>query len=115
MLSDLRLALVEQRLRRQPAALDGVEGAEVATAAVQGVDGLAAYFGRYLPQLVLACLVPVAVLVRTATVDVESALIMLATLPLVPRVHVADRACRPSAGRASGGTPCSGSRRISWM
>ena len=83
-LSDLRLALVEQRLRRQPAALDGVEGAEVATAAVQGVDGLAAYFGRYLPQLVLACLVPVAVLVRTATVDVESALIMLATLPLVP-------------------------------
>ena len=83
-LSDLRLALVEQRLRRQPAGLDGVEGAEVATAAVQGVDGLAAYFGRYLPQLVLACLVPVAVLVRTATVDVESALIMLATLPLVP-------------------------------
>ena len=83
-LSDLRLALVEQRLRSQPAALDGVEGAEVATAAVQGVDGLAAYFGRYLPQLVLACVVPVAVLVRTATIDIESALIMLATLPLVP-------------------------------
>src|SRR5947207_15820053 len=54
LLSDLRLALVERRLRSHPAALDGAEGAEIATAAVQGVDGLAAYFGRYLPQLVLA-------------------------------------------------------------
>ena len=54
-LSELRLALVERRLRSQPAALDGVEGGEVAAAAVQGIDGLEAYFARYLPQLVLAC------------------------------------------------------------
>ena len=53
-------------------------------AAVQGVDGLEAYFARYLPQVVLACLVPVSVLVLVATIDVESALLMLATLPLVP-------------------------------
>src|SRR4051794_30632145 len=61
-LSELRLALVERRLRAQPAALDGAESAEIVAAAVQGVDGLEAYFGRYLPQVVLACLVPVAVL-----------------------------------------------------
>jgi ATP-binding cassette, subfamily C, bacterial CydD len=83
-LSELRLALVERRLRAQPAALDGAESAEIAAAAVQGVDGLEAYFGRYLPQVVLACLVPVAVLGWAAWIDVESALIMLVTLPLVP-------------------------------
>jgi thiol reductant ABC exporter CydD subunit len=83
-LSELRLALVECRLRSQPAALDGAESAEIAAAAVQGVEGLEAYFGRYLPQAVLACLVPIAVLAWAAWIDVESALIMLVTLPLVP-------------------------------
>ena len=83
-LSDLRLAFVHGRLRSHPAALDGTEGAEIATAAVQGVDGLAAYFGRYLPQLVLACMVPPAVLIWVAAIDPESALLMLATVPLVP-------------------------------
>jgi ATP-binding cassette, subfamily C, bacterial CydD len=83
-LSELRLAVVERRLRTQPAALDRAEGGEIATAAVQGVDALEAYFARYLPQVVLACVVPVAVLLWVAPVDLESALIMLLTLPLVP-------------------------------
>ena len=83
-LSELRLAVVERRLRTQPAALDGTEGAALATAAVQGVDGLTAYFARYLPQVVLACAVPAAVLVYVATIDLTSVAIMLATLPLVP-------------------------------
>ena len=63
---------------------DGTEAAEIAVAAVDGVDGLAAYFGRYLPQLVLACVVPLAVLAWVAVVDLETAAIMLVTLPLVP-------------------------------
>jgi thiol reductant ABC exporter CydD subunit len=83
-LSDLRLALVERRLRAQPAALDGVEGGEIAAASVQGVDALEAYFARYLPQVVLACVVPVLVLAWVGRIDLESALIMLLTLPLVP-------------------------------
>jgi thiol reductant ABC exporter CydD subunit len=83
-LSELRLALVDRRLRAEPAALDGTASAEVAAAAVQGVDGLGAYFARYLPQVVLACLVPLAVLGLVAWIDLESALIMLVTLPLVP-------------------------------
>jgi ATP-binding cassette, subfamily C, bacterial CydD len=83
-LSELRLALVEHRLRAQPAALDGTGSGEIAAAAVHGVEGLEAYFGRYLPQAVLACFVPLAVLVWVAAIDLTSALIMLATLPLVP-------------------------------
>jgi thiol reductant ABC exporter CydD subunit len=83
-LSELRLALVERRLRAQPAALDGAEGGEIAAAAVQGVAGLEAYFARYLPQVVLAAIVPVVVLGWVAAIDLGSALLMLITLPLVP-------------------------------
>jgi ATP-binding cassette subfamily C protein CydD len=51
---------------------------------LRGQDALDAYFARYLPQLVLACLVPVAVLIRVAFADWISALVILATLPLIP-------------------------------
>jgi ATP-binding cassette, subfamily C, bacterial CydD len=83
-LSKLRLELVERRLRGQPAALDGAESAEVATSAVGGVDALETTFARYLPQVVLAVTVPVAVLVLVASIDLVSAGVMLLTLPLVP-------------------------------
>jgi ATP-binding cassette, subfamily C, bacterial CydD len=83
-LSELRLELVARRLRAQPAALDGVTGGEISAAGIQGVDALAAYFGRYLPQVVLACIVPLAVIGWVAAIDLTSALIMLVTLPLVP-------------------------------
>ncbi len=83
-LSQLRRSLVEQRVRRQPVALDGAEAGEIVAASVQGIDGLEAYFARYLPQVVLACLVPVVVLAWVGSVDLESALVMLLTLPLVP-------------------------------
>jgi ATP-binding cassette, subfamily C, bacterial CydD len=83
-LATLRLELVERRLRDRPAALDGAESAEVATAAVTGVDALETTFARYLPQAVLAVTVPLAVLVFVATIDLVSAALMLLTLPLVP-------------------------------
>jgi ATP-binding cassette, subfamily C, bacterial CydD len=83
-LSELRLALVRRRLRDQPFALDGVEAGEVTASAVQGVDGLEAYFARYLPQVVLASIIPLAVLAWVGTIDLTSAGVMLLTLPLVP-------------------------------
>ena len=83
-MSQLRLELVGRRLSDSPTAADGAESGELATAAVQGVDALEAYFARYLPQLVLAALVPVAVLAWTVVVDRTSALIMALTLPLIP-------------------------------
>src|SRR4051812_41052563 len=83
-LSELRLALVAKRLRAQPTAADGAESAEIATVAVQGIEGLESYFARYLPQAILASVVPLLVIGWVAFVDVEAALIMLLTLPLVP-------------------------------
>jgi thiol reductant ABC exporter CydD subunit len=83
-LSELRLELVERRLRDQPGSLDGTESGEIAASAVQGVDALEAYFGRYLPQVVLAVMVPIAVLSWVGMIDPASAGLMLLTLPLVP-------------------------------
>ena len=83
-LSGLRRAVLERRLRCQPLALDGVESGEMTASTVQGVDGLEAYFARYLPQVVLAAVVPVAVLAWVASIDLTSAGVMLLTLPLVP-------------------------------
>jgi len=83
-LSELRLALVEQRLRTQPIAVDGRSTAEISAAAVQGIESLESYFARYLPQAVLASIVPIMVIAWAGFVDLEAALIMLITLPLVP-------------------------------
>jgi ATP-binding cassette, subfamily C, bacterial CydD len=83
-LSGLRMEVVERRLRDQPSALDGSASAEVATTAVDGAAALETTFARYLPQLVLAVVVPAAVLVLVAAIDPVSAGVMLLTLPLVP-------------------------------
>jgi ATP-binding cassette, subfamily C, bacterial CydD len=83
-LSGLRLGLIERRLRHEPTALDGTEAGEITASAVQGVDSLEAYFARYLPQVVLAVTVPLAVLAWVVRIDAASAGVMLLTLPLVP-------------------------------
>ena len=83
-LSELRLALVQRRLSAQPTAADGTEAGEIAAAAVHGVQALEAYFARYLPQVLLAAIAPVAVVGWVAAIDLESASIMALTLPLVP-------------------------------
>jgi ATP-binding cassette, subfamily C, bacterial CydD len=83
-LSELRLALVEKRLRAQPLSTDGRATGEIAALTVEGIEDLEGYFARYLPQAVLASVVPIVVVVWVATVDLTAALIMLLTLPLVP-------------------------------
>lgn len=83
-LSELRLTLVEKRVRAQPIPTDGTDGGEITAVAVQGIEALEGYFARYLPQVVLASIVPFLVIAWAAIVDLESALIMLLTLPLVP-------------------------------
>ena len=83
-LSELRLTLATRRIRTQPLAVDGASGAEITTVSVQGTEALEGYFARYLPQVVLASIVPFLVIVWVAFLDVEAAVIMLVTLPLVP-------------------------------
>ena len=82
--SQLRRRLAAQVLHLGPAWLGGQRTGEIATLATRGLDALDPYFARYLPQLVLACLVPLAVAVRVALADWISALIIVVTLPLIP-------------------------------
>ncbi len=82
--SQLRRALVARSLRLGPVWLGGQRAGEITTLATRGLDGLDSYFARYLPQLVLAVLVPIAVLARVAAADWISALLIAVTLPLIP-------------------------------
>ena len=82
--SQLRRKLVAASLRLGPAWLADQQVGEIATLSGKGLDALDPYFARYLPQLVLACLVPVAVLVRVTVADWLSGVIIVATLPLIP-------------------------------
>ncbi|MEU0562948.1 thiol reductant ABC exporter subunit CydD [Dactylosporangium sp. NPDC006015] len=60
------------------------DSGKVAVLATRGLDALDAYFARYLPQLVLAALVPVIVLARIAPADLVAAGTIALTLPLIP-------------------------------
>ncbi|MFJ5799315.1 thiol reductant ABC exporter subunit CydD [Streptomyces decoyicus] len=57
---------------------------ELTALATRGIDALDDYFARYLPQLGLAVVVPLAVLARIVTGDWISALTIVLTLPLIP-------------------------------
>src|SRR3954463_2509536 len=46
-LSELRLALVEKRLRAQPTAADGAESAEIAEVVGPGSEGFGKFFARF--------------------------------------------------------------------
>lgn len=50
----------------------------------RGIDGLDAYFARYLPQLVLTMILPPVIGVVILTQDLTAALIVLVTVPLIP-------------------------------
>ncbi|HKD96457.1 MAG TPA: thiol reductant ABC exporter subunit CydD [Micromonosporaceae bacterium] len=82
--SRLRRDLLGHALDLGPRWLAGERTGELTALVTRGTDGLDAYLGRYLPQLVLAVTVPVAALVALVDADPLSALIVAATLPLIP-------------------------------
>ncbi|WP_328670179.1 thiol reductant ABC exporter subunit CydD [Streptomyces sp. NBC_00328] len=82
--SELRGRLVERAASLGPGWLSGQRTGSLVALATRGVDALDDYFSRYLPQLGLALVVPVAVLARIVTEDWVSAAIIVGTLPLIP-------------------------------
>ncbi|WP_149361634.1 thiol reductant ABC exporter subunit CydD [Lolliginicoccus suaedae] len=77
--SDVLDAVAELPPRRRAETRD-----EAALLVTRGLDGLIPYLSGYLPTLVLAVLVPPAVLVTIALHDLTAAIIIAVTLPLVP-------------------------------
>lgn len=82
--SELRQRLLERAAGLGPGWLSGQRSGSLAALATRGVDALDDYFARYLPQLGLAVVVPVAVLARIVTEDWVSAAVIVVTLPLIP-------------------------------
>jgi len=82
--SQLRRKLTGHSLRLGPAWLGRQQPGQIAALATRGLDGLDPWFARYLPQLVLSVLVPVAVLATVIAVDWISGLVIAITLPLIP-------------------------------
>jgi ATP-binding cassette, subfamily C, bacterial CydD len=75
----LARALLIDRPGRRPSERTG----ELAAAAVQGVDSLESYFAGYLPSLVLATVVPIAVLIWVVPVDLIAAIALAVTVPIL--------------------------------
>ncbi|WP_066951845.1 thiol reductant ABC exporter subunit CydD [Streptomyces lushanensis] len=82
--SELRGQLLERATALGPGWLSGQRTGSLVALATRGVDALDDYFARYLPQLGLAVVVPVAVLARIVTEDWVSAAVIVLTLPLIP-------------------------------
>jgi ATP-binding cassette subfamily C protein CydD len=82
--SELRMRLLRKVVELGPRWLTGERSGELTTLATRGIDALDDYFSRYLPQLVLVCIVPLVVAARMLAADWLSALIVIVTLPLIP-------------------------------
>ena len=83
-MSELRASLTDHVLRARPSGLREQRTGDLVATAVQGVDALEAYFARYLPQVVLAVLVPLLILAYVIPHDLAAGLILLLTVPLIP-------------------------------
>jgi thiol reductant ABC exporter CydD subunit len=84
----LRERLLSHVVRLGPGWLTQERSGALSVLATHGVDALDGYFSRYLPQLVLAGLVPVVVLARVLPADAIAGLTILVTLPLIPAFMV---------------------------
>jgi len=82
--SELRMALLRRAAQPGRDGLVAGRTGEIAVLATRGIDALDDYFALYLPQLLLAAIVPLVVLVAIATADWISAAIVAVTIPLIP-------------------------------
>ncbi len=82
-MSELRSRITSHLLHARPTGLRDQRSGELVSTAVQGVDALEVYFARYLPQLVLAVLVPVVILAWIFPRDFAAGMILLVTLPVI--------------------------------
>ncbi len=80
----LREQLLKHLLQLGPVAIAGERSADIASTMIEGVEALEPYFSRYLPQMALVSLIPLAILIVVFPEDWISGLILLITGPLVP-------------------------------
>ena len=82
--SELRSRVTAHLLLVRPTGARDQRAGEVATNFVNGLESLEEYFARYLPQVVLAALVPIVILIYVFPRDFAAGTILLLTLPVIP-------------------------------
>ena len=80
----LKKQLFTHLLKISPVQIGQEQTGEIASTLIQGVQRLDAYFRTYLPQLGMAVLVPMIILVVVFPLDWLTGLIFLFTAPLIP-------------------------------
>jgi ATP-binding cassette subfamily C protein CydD len=80
--SQLRGDLLRARLVRPTDST--VPSGTLITLVTTGLDALDGFYAKYLPQLVLACIVPVILAVAIGLQDLTSVIIIAVTIPLIP-------------------------------
>ncbi|CAA9288866.1 MAG: Efflux ABC transporter for glutathione/L-cysteine, essential for assembly of bd-type respiratory oxidases _ CydD subunit, partial [uncultured Chloroflexia bacterium] len=86
--SELRKQLFTHLMRLGPGYTKGERTGELVTTAVEGVERLDAYVGRYLPQMVLSALIPLLVAAYVLPFDWISAALLLVSAPAIPVLMV---------------------------
>jgi ATP-binding cassette, subfamily C, bacterial CydCD len=81
---ELRRKALAATLSHGPAWVASYGSGRLAAVLTGGLDALRPWFSGYLPSLVLGVVLPPLVLVAMAFVDLGSAIVALATLPLIP-------------------------------
>ena len=82
-LGRLRGLVAERALAGRTRDVDGARRGDIATAATQGLDALAEYYARAVPQLALAAAVPIGVVCVIATQSLLVGVLLAITLPIV--------------------------------
>jgi ATP-binding cassette, subfamily C, bacterial CydD len=82
--NNLREMLMVRLFKLGPIYTDSRPGGELAATVLQGIEALDAYFSQYLPQVVLAGVIPLAILIMVFPIDPLSGVILLVTGPLIP-------------------------------
>jgi ATP-binding cassette subfamily C protein CydCD len=82
--SELRRSAVEHIAALGPSGLEHKDNGRLTVLVTTGIDALDGYFSRYLPQLLLAVIVPVTIIAVVAGADWISAALIAVTVPLIP-------------------------------
>lgn len=82
--SSLRKRLFQHVLKLGPHFIRGERTGELISTTVEGIEALDAWFREYLPQLVLAILIPVTILCFVFPRDLLTGFVLLITAPLIP-------------------------------
>ncbi len=84
MRNELRFGLLDKILDGRSRAIFKEGPATISLLATRGIDNLDSYFSRFLPQLFIAAIVPLAVGLTITEKDLTSGVIVLFTVPLIP-------------------------------